>query len=139
MTARLPRLLAAAFLLIGGVVHYDLWRSGYQAIPTIGPLFLANFVGSIALAVAVMVSRRAIVAFAGIAFATGSLVALVLSRSVGVFGFTETIWTSQAIKTLATETGAIITLAIALAIQLRAARQARLCPAMQPISRRRYR
>jgi hypothetical protein len=129
MTARLTRLLAAIFLVIGGVVHYHLWRSGYRSIPKIGPLFMANFVGSIPLAAAVMMSRRSTVAFAGIAFATGSLVALVLSHSVGVFGFTETSWTAPAIKTLASELGAITTLAIALAIQFRAARQIRVIPA----------
>jgi hypothetical protein len=119
MTARLTRSLAAVLLLLGGIVHYDLWENGYRHIPKIGPLFMANFVGSVALAVAILLSRRASVAFAGIAFAAGSLVALVLSRTVGVFGFTETIWTSQAIKTLASEIGAIVALGCALTMQLR--------------------
>ncbi len=124
MTARLTRLLAAALLLTGGIAHYNLWKSGYRHVPKIGTLFLANFVASIALAAAVMLSRRAIVASAGIAFAAGSLAALVLSRTVGVFGFTETIWTPQAIKTLASEIGAILTLGVALTMQLRATRKA---------------
>ena len=88
MTARLTRAFAAVLLLAGGIVHFNLWNSGYRHIPTIGLLFMANFVGSIAAAAAVMTSRRASVAFAGITFAAGSLVALVLSRTVGVFGFT---------------------------------------------------
>ncbi len=135
MTARLTRLFAAVFLVVGGIVHFNLWRSGYRSIPTIGPLFMANFVGSIPLAAAVMLSRRSTVALAGIAFATGSLVALVLSHSVGVFGFTETNWTAPAIKTLASELGAITTLAITLGIQFRAARQIRVitAPAWQRI------
>lgn len=114
MTARLTRLLAAAFLLAGGIVHLSLWNGGYRYIPRIGPLFLANFVGSIALAVAVVVSRRAGISLAGIAFAAGSLVALILSRTVGLFGFTEMIWTPDAVKTLAAELGAITTLGFAL-------------------------
>jgi hypothetical protein len=69
-------------------------------------------------------ARRAVVASAGIAFAAGSLAALVLSRTVGVFGFMETVWTPQAIKTLASEVGAILTLGVALTMQVRAARQA---------------
>ena len=123
MTARLTRSLAAVLLLAGGIVHFNLWNSGYRHIPKIGPLFIANFVASIALAVAVLVSRRASVTLAGIAFAAGSLVALVLSRTVGVFGFTETIWTTQAIKTLASEAGAIVTLGAVLTMQLRAPHQ----------------
>jgi hypothetical protein len=121
MTARLARAFAAALLLAGGIVHFNLWNSGYRHIPTIGLLFMANFVGSIALAAAVMTSRRAGVAFAGITFAAGSLVALVLSRTVGVFGFTEAIWTTQATTTLVTEVGAIVALGAAVIIQRRAA------------------
>ena len=100
MNVRLTRLLAAVLLLAGGIVHFNLWNSGYQHIPKIGPLFLANFVASIALAVAIIASRRSSVALVGMAFAAGSLAALVLSRTVGVFGFTETIWTTEAVKTL---------------------------------------
>ena len=118
-TARLTRLLAAALLLAGGVIHFDLWRGGYRHIPAIGPLFLANFVGSIVLAVAVVLSRRQTFAVGGIVFAAGSLAALVLSRTVGVFGFTETVWTSQAMRTLASEAGAIATLGWVLTMQHR--------------------
>lgn len=117
MTARLTRLLGAALLLAGGLVHLSLWNGGYRYIPRIGPLFLANFAGSIALAVAVAVSRRAGISLAAIAFAIGSLVALILSRTVGLFGFTEMIWTPDAVKTLAAELGAITTLGFALFLQ----------------------
>lgn len=117
MNARFARSLAAALLFVGGIVHFDLWNDGYRHIPKIGPLFMANFVGSIALAAAVLASRRAIVAWVGITFAAGSLVALVLSRTVGVFGFSEAIWTTQATKTLATEVGAIVALGAVLIMQ----------------------
>ena len=39
-----------------------------------------------------------------------------------VFGFTETVWTSQAVRTLATESGAIAALGCALTLQHRHAR-----------------
>ena len=127
MTARLTRSLAAGLLLAGGIIHYNLWQGGYRHIPTIGPLFLVNFLGSLALAGAVLSSRhRLTVTLAGIFFAAGSLVALVLSRTIGVFGFTETIWTPQAVKTLLSEAGAIATLGVALALQLRTPRPATL-------------
>ena len=121
MTARLTRSLAAVLLLAGGIVHFNLWNNGYRHIPNIGPLFMANFVGSVALAAAVMTSRRASVAVVGITFAAGSLVALVLSRTVGVFGFTEAVWTTQATRTLASEVAAIVALGAALVMQRRAA------------------
>jgi hypothetical protein len=54
-------------------------------------------------------------------FAAGSLLALVLSRTVGVFGFTEAIWTTQAMKTLAVEAGAIVALGATLIMQRRSA------------------
>lgn len=91
MTARLARLVAPILLLAGGIIHYNLWKSGYRYVPNIGVLFIVNFVASIGLAAALVISRRATVAFAGMAFAAGSLAALIFSRTVGVFGFTETI------------------------------------------------
>lgn len=131
MVSHLTRLPGAVFLLVGGIVHYNLWRGGYRYIPNIGPLFMANLVGSMALAAAVMVSRRASVAFAAIAFAAGSLTALVLSRTgVGVFGFSETIWTTEAIQTLVSEIGAILALGVALTLQIRANHQRRHGPAL---------
>ena len=121
MTARLTRALAAILLLAGGIIHLNLWTSGYRHIPNIGPMFMANFLASIALAAAVMTSSRAGVAIVGITFAAGSLTALVLSRTVGVFGFSEAIWTTQAVKTLASEVGAIVALGSILIMQRRTA------------------
>ena len=128
MTARLLRTVAAVFLVSGGVVHYHLWTSGYRHVPRIGTLFLANFVGSIVLGAAVLVSRRVSVELAAAVFAVGSLAALVLSRTVGVLGFSETIWTPDAVKTLASEIGVILTLGAAMAMQWRAAHHHQLAP-----------
>ena len=119
MTVRLTRALAALLLLAGGIIHFDLWKSGYRFIPKIGPLFLANFVGSVALAAIVPFTRRLVVEVVAIAFATTSLLALVLSRTVGVLGFSEMIWTRQAIQTIASEIGVILTLGFAVLLQLR--------------------
>jgi hypothetical protein len=132
MTARLTRLAAAILLGAGGVMHFDLWREGYRHIPRIGPLFMANFVMSIALAGALAVSRRRSFAVAGIALAVGSLAALVLSRTIGVLGFTEMIWTPQAINTLLSEVGVIVALGPVLILQFRAAH--RRSPALVTVS-----
>ena len=122
MIARVTRPVAAVLLLLGGILHYNLWQHGYRHVPKIGPLFLANVVGSIALAGAILASRRVAVVVAAMVFAGGSLLALVLSRTVGVFGFMENIWTSEAINTLASELGVILALSLCLAAQLRRVR-----------------
>jgi hypothetical protein len=120
MTVRLTRPLGAALLLAGGIVHYNLWQGGYRHIHVIGPLFLANFVGSAILALVTVGSRRRAVSLPGIVFAAGSLAALVLSRTVGIFGFTEAIWTAPAIKAVLSEAGAMTILGLDLVLQLRA-------------------
>ena len=119
MIRRFTRPVAALLLLVGGIVHYDLWTKGYRHIPHIGPLFLANFVGSLALAAAVVRRRRFAVDMVGIAFAAGSLSALVLSRTVGFFGFTEFAWTPLAVKTVLAEVGVILALGIAVITHIR--------------------
>ncbi len=47
----------------------------------------------------------------GILFALGSLVALVMSRTVGILGFTERQWTNDAIRATTAELGAIVAFA----------------------------
>jgi hypothetical protein len=133
VTVRLTRSLAAALLLVSGIVHYNLWKGGYRHIPTIGPLFLANVFGSAVVAAAVLVSRRRSVALAGMALAAGSAVALILSRTVGVFGFTETIWTPPAVKALASELGALLALGLSGRASARSGRGSRSRPAWSPL------
>ncbi|MGH9002768.1 MAG: hypothetical protein ACRDYV_06535 [Acidimicrobiia bacterium] len=109
---RLVRPLAAALLLAGGLIHLELWQGGYRGIPSIGPLFLLNVVASAAVAVALFIPHRRWPLAAGAALSAGSLAGLVLSRTVGVFGFMESGWTPMALRALAAETGALVALAV---------------------------
>ena len=109
---RIARLAAATFVLAGGYIHFDLWREGYRAIPYIGPLFVANAVVSVLLVVALLVRADMRVAVAGVAFSVGSLVALVLSRTTGLLGFTERGWTDMAVQATTAEVGAIVAIAL---------------------------
>lgn len=87
------RVLGAALLAAAGAIHLHLYDDGYRTIATIGPLFLLNAVVGIAGAAAMLVVPRrwlAWVAAAGGAFMLGSLGALFLSLTVGLFGFVET-------------------------------------------------
>ena len=105
---RVVRILAAVLILAGAAVHLDLWRGGYKGIPSIGPLFLANVIASAVVAAALVVRGGRIVLLAGSVLAFGSLVALVLSRTVGLLGFMEGVWTVEAMRTVAAEVGALV-------------------------------
>ncbi|MDP9419319.1 MAG: hypothetical protein M3P53_04075 [Actinomycetota bacterium] len=105
-------LLAAVLVVVGGAIHLQLWSSGYQGIPFIGPWFLANAAVSALLGTAVVLRPAAGITFAGIAFSLASLVAVVLSRTVGLLGFLERRWTDQAFAAVAAEVGAIVALAV---------------------------
>ena len=111
--ARASRLAAVIFVLAGGVIHYHLWHGGYRGIAYIGPLFLANTVASGVVALALLVFRNnAKVVLAGLALSVGALIALVMSRTTGILGFTDPGWTPDAYRAIAAEGGAIVSLAL---------------------------
>ncbi len=110
---RAIRVLAAAMILIGGAIHLNLWVAGYRGIPYIGPMFFANVIGSAAIGLVVATGTRRTTALAGVAFSAGSVLALLIGRTVGLFGFMEG-WTGPALQTLAAEMCAVVLLALAL-------------------------
>lgn len=112
------RLLAAAMVLAGGLIHYDLWTGGYRAIPSIGPLFVVNMVASALVAAALLATGRPAVLLAGAAVSLGSLAALVASRTVGLLGFSET-WTDQSFQVLAAELAAVAALGMMATVRSR--------------------
>ncbi len=90
--AALLRYLAAALLLIGGLVHLKLYFDGYRDFPdeNLGRSFLLNVVASVVVAIAVAVRRDMWVRIAGIVVAGGTLVAFAVSRTDrGIFGLKE--------------------------------------------------
>jgi|tagenome__1003787_1003787.scaffolds.fasta_scaffold20884156_3 hypothetical protein len=98
--AQAARYLGAAALLGVGVDHLWEYHYGfYSALPTIGSLFLANFAAALVIAAGLVVpwprlSRRgarltAALAVCGTAVALGSLAALAVSETSGLFGFME--------------------------------------------------
>ena len=112
MTRRLAFAPAALLVLAGGLVHLQLWEGGYRGIDTVGDLFLVQVGSSVLAALALLVLPGRIVA-AGVALlAVGSLVALVLSRTVGVFGFTDVGITPESVTAAVAEAAAIGALAV---------------------------
>jgi hypothetical protein len=86
------RVGVAASLAASATSHAYLYIHGYQHIPTIGAAFLIQASMSFAVAVLVFVGGPGWLRWAAAAVAGGSLVAFVLSRTVGVFGFSERGW-----------------------------------------------
>jgi hypothetical protein len=112
---RATRFATATFVVVGGLVHLRLWRSGYRGIPTIGPLFALNAAVSAVVAIAVLVRRDVRVQAAAVVLAVSSLAALLASRTVGLLGFTEQAWTDRAVQAVTAELGVIVAVAVAVA------------------------
>src|SRR5690348_6971643 len=101
IVAQAFRYLGAAAVLATGVAHIEQYSvDNYSTVPTIGTLFLLNFIASIVIAVGLIaplrrVTRnyteavRALLALAGIGLAVLSIAALLVSETSGLFGFVE--------------------------------------------------
>jgi hypothetical protein len=100
----LPLAIAVNLLMLlgaGGVawsayLHLHLWATvGYRHLHTIGPLFLAQWIGGFALAALIVLFRRVWVAVLGIGFGITTIVGFLLTVYLpkGLFNFNE-VWTA---------------------------------------------
>jgi len=109
--APLPTLLlvaAAIAVAVGAYEHAHLYHQGYSEISTIGVLFLLNAIGSL-LVILVLLARRPLLFIVGsLTISFGSIVALVLTRTTGLFGFEESGYDGQALLTLLAQMAAIV-------------------------------
>jgi len=110
----------AALLVWSGVIHLQLWSDGYRDISVIGPLFLLQGIASIVLAVALAAFRRLALLAAGAALAAATAAGLLLSASIGLFGYTESLAVPYAKTSLVVEFTSAAVLASAAAIVLAA-------------------
>lgn len=110
------RIVGAVLLAAMGWIHWELYELGYSSVPTIGPLFLLNAVlGALAAAALLVTPSRwlALVELGGALLSLGTLGALVVSATVGLFGFTET-WDAPMVgRTLVVESAGVVVLAVA--------------------------
>ena len=81
-----------ATLAVSGVLHAYLYIHGYRYVPTIGPAFLLQASVFCALAVLILAGGPAWLRWAGGVASVAALAAFALSRTVGLFGFTERGW-----------------------------------------------
>jgi len=102
--------LGAAMIAASAVIHLHLWMIGYKHIHLIGPAFLFQSVSGLALAVLLLAYQRLITVAAGAAFCAGSVVALLLSATVGFLGLHDGLGVPWAGWSLATELAGLVLL-----------------------------
>jgi hypothetical protein len=110
--------IAGAVLLVwSGVIHLSLWADGYRDIPVIGPLFIVQGVGSIVIALALVILRRLALLAAGAITLAATAVGLLLSVHIGLFGYRESLAVPYARSSLVVEfTGAALLVIAALIV-----------------------
>lgn len=116
------RLVGAIALLATGGVHLQQYEVAHFAdIPTIGWLFLANFIAASVLGLVLLIPARGAVtggmrlahrlaAVAGIGLAGGALVGLLVSEHTTLFGFMEHGYRLEIVVAIVAEAGAIVSL-----------------------------
>lgn len=107
------RWVAAVAVAVSAGVHVALWRDGMRDVDVVGPAFLANGVGGVVVAVALVTWRHWLPLLAAITFGAATLGAYVTSRTVGLFGVHEQVWTTEAVTSAVTEVVAIVVTAVA--------------------------
>ncbi len=108
------RVAGAGLLIWMGWIHLHLWSAGYKHLPSIGTLFLLNFIGAVVVAVSVLAAPRrylALAAGAGALMVAGTLVSLIISINVGLLGFTDSFDAPFAHQSLWVEIAALVVLA----------------------------
>jgi hypothetical protein len=128
------RIVGAVSLLVVGGIHYQQYRYAlYSVIPTIGPLFIANFIAATVLGLFLLSPFKSrlghlgelldqVAALAGVGLAASGLAALLISEHTLLFGFMEHGYRFVIVLTIAAEAVAIATLTLFL---VRARSQAR--------------
>jgi hypothetical protein len=107
------RVLAAVAVLVSAGVHLYLWDDGYKDVETIGPLFLLNAAGGVAIAVLLLAWSHWIPAFLAVGFGVSTLGGFILSTTVGLFGLEESwegwyVWTAAGAEVAAILFGGLL-------------------------------
>ena len=122
------RWVAAALILGGGAIHLKLYFDTYRDFPNanLGRSFILNAVGSLVVAILLVVWRNPLSLVAGLVLVNATLLAFALSRtSNGIFDFTETGFnpSPEAVLALVFEIGAAAVLIGLLVVEWAGARR----------------
>jgi hypothetical protein len=107
------RLLSAIMLLVMGGIHLYLVLDSVHGL--LGTLFVLNAVGALVLAIAILVLRGRLLSLAAVLsllFMVGTLLALVLALTVGLFGIHEVMSFKLVPTTLVVESIGTVILAV---------------------------
>jgi hypothetical protein len=125
---RIARAIAAIALLVTGAVHLEQYTvAHFSVIPTIGPLFLLNFIAATSLGLVLLLPIRgaarrsrmlfeSMTALAGIGVAAGAMAALLISEQTALFGFIEHGYRPEVVIAIAAEAVAILSLGVFLVL-----------------------
>ena len=102
-----------------GLVHLYLWADGHRNVATIGPLFLAQGLAGLVLAVSLVAYPRTFTAALGATYLLASIVALALSATRGFFGFMDKLDTPWATPALVIESAGAVLLILGGALAVR--------------------
>ena len=131
------RAIGAIALLVVGGVHLEQYTvAHFSVIPSIGPLFLVNFIAATSVGLLLLIPIRrsvrhgrllfdSLAALAGIGVAAGALAALLISEHTPLLGFMEHGYRLEIVIAIASEAVAIVSLGIFLAIADRRAHKLR--------------
>jgi len=120
--------VGAACVLATGADHlYEYAATGFSSIPTIGTLFLLNFIAATIVGAGLLLPLRRIaarladlvrtlLALSGIGIAASSLIALWISESSSLFGFTDYGFRTTIVVAIVAESTAILALTAHLAL-----------------------
>lgn len=117
------RVLGALLLLVMGGIHLYLVLTVVGGL--LGVLFVLNAIGGLLLAIALLAAPRRLLPLASVLsllFMAGTLLALVLALTVGLFGITEQLSFDLVPTTLVVESIGTIVLAVTTAVAFRTRR-----------------
>jgi|tagenome__1003787_1003787.scaffolds.fasta_scaffold20693728_3 hypothetical protein len=130
-SASIIRWAGALALLAVGIDHIDQYYNDYyRAVPTIGTLFLLNFVSAVVVGLGLLVPLRrlsgrlarpliTLLAASGIAIAGGTLAGLFISESSGLFGFMEVGYRGAIVLSIVLDSATVVLLAAFLFLRSR--------------------
>jgi hypothetical protein len=118
MTLQVIRRAGAVAILAVGAVHLQQYLTGYNVLPTIGTLFLLNAISAgvvgfgLLLPIEKLFTERVIglLALGAVAIAIGSLIALFISETSVLFGFSEDGYDTAVVIAIAAEVATIVLL-----------------------------
>jgi hypothetical protein len=132
IVAQAFRYLGALAVLATGVAHIEQYSvDNYSTVPTIGTLFLLNFISASVVGLLLLAPLKRIfhrfsthvlelATLSGFGIAATSLAALLISEQAPLFGFMESNYRPAILVALASETAAALCLALLLILMRRA-------------------